>query len=160
MPSSAHPGDLRPAPGSTRRGRYLGRGRSSGHGKTSGRGFKGQMSRTGARRRPGFMGGDMRLVLRMPKRGFLNPFQVDARPVNVAELSKKFADGATVDAAALAAAGLIRNAESRVKVLGTGECTRRLTVSAHAFSGSARRKIEAAGGTCTLLQASRIPPRA
>ena len=148
---SGHPGDLHPAPGSSRRGRYLGRGRSSGHGKTSGRGFKGQMSRTGAKRRPGFMGGDMRLVLRMPKRGFLNPFRVELNELNVSDLAAAFPAGGVEDPAALAALGLLGAASDRVKILGDGECTAKLTVSAHAFSGPAKKKIEAAGGTCVLL---------
>jgi large subunit ribosomal protein L15 len=146
-----HPGGLSPAKGSTKRGRYLGRGRASGHGKTSGRGFKGQFSRTGAKRRPGFRGGDLPLVLKIPKRGFLNPFKIDYQVVNVSDLEAAFSAGATVDPAALVKAGVLSTRKPAVKVLGDGAITKALTVSAHAFTESAKKKIAAAGGSTTTL---------
>ena len=85
-------GSLRPAAGSVKRGRYLGRGRSSGHGKTSGRGIKGQMARTGAKRRRGFPGGDVRAVMRIPKRGFVSPFKIRYRVVNLDQLAAALFD--------------------------------------------------------------------
>lgn len=147
-----HPGTLKPAPGATRRGRYLGRGRSSGHGKTSGRGFKGQFSRTGADRRPGFMGGNLPLMLRIPKRGFVSPFKVRARVVSLGDLAAAFADGAEATPDAMVERGLLATVRPAVKILGDGDVTKPLKVSAHAFSRSARDKIVKAGGTCTVLE--------
>ncbi len=146
-----HPGNLSPAPGSRRRGRYLGRGRSSGHGKTSGRGIKGQFSRTGSDRRPGFVGGDLPFILRVPKRGFVSPFKIAYRVVNLSELEAGFAAGAEVTPRALVEGGVLSTDKPAVKILGDGVLTKLLHVSAHAFSGPARKKIEAAGGTCTVL---------
>ena len=151
MTAPLHPGSLAPAPGSRRRGRYLGRGRSSGHGKTSGRGIKGQFSRTGSDRRPGFAGGDLPFILRIPKRGFVSPFKIDYRVVNLQALEAAFASGAAVTPEAMVERGVLSTPRPAVKVLGDGELTKALAVSAHAFSASARRKIEAAGGTCTLI---------
>lgn len=128
----------------------VGRGRASGTGKTSGRGHKGQMSRSGARRKPGFEGGQMPLARRLPKRGFKNRNRVAYRPVNVAALAA-FDDGTEVTLEALCTAGLIRGASERVKILGQGELECKLTVKAHAFSASAKSKIESAGGQCELL---------
>jgi large subunit ribosomal protein L15 len=147
-----HPGSLSPARGSTRRGRYLGRGRSSGHGKTSSRGMKGQFSRTGAKRRPGFVGGDIPLILKMPKRGFVSPFKVRYRLVNVGALENAFESNAEVTPAALVERGLISTERPAVKILGDGSLSKSLKVSAHAFSGPAKEKIAAAGGTCALLR--------
>jgi len=146
-----HPGNLSPARGSTRRGRYLGRGRSSGHGKTSGRGQKGQFSRTGAKRRPGFVGGDLPLMLRIPKRGFVNPFKTRYRLVSVASLDGAFEANAEVTPGALVKRGVLTTARPAVKVLGDGEMTKALNVKCHAFSESAKRKIAAAGGTATVI---------
>lgn len=151
-PAALHPGTLRPAPGATRRGRYLGRGRSSGHGKTSGRGFKGQFSRTGSDRRPGFMGGNLPLLLRIPKRGFVSPFKVRARVVALGDLAAAFADGAEATPESMVERGLLTTIRPAVKVLGDGDVTKALKVSAHAFSASAREKIVKAGGTCTVLK--------
>ena len=150
-PMGGHPGGLSPAKGSTRRGRYLGRGRASGHGKTSGPGFKGQFSRTGAKRRPGFRGGDLPLVLKIPKRGFTNPFKIKYQVVNVADLESAFAAGAAVDPDALVKAGILSTAKPAVKVLGDGALTKALKVAAHAFTESAKQKIAAAGGSTTTL---------
>lgn len=150
--TALHPGTLKPAPGATRRGRYLGRGRSSGHGKTSGRGFKGQFSRTGSDRRPGFNGGNLPLMLRIPKRGFVSPFKTTFRVVALGDLAAAFADGVEATPAAMVERGLLATVRPAVKVLGDGEVTKPLKVSAQAFSQSARDKIVKAGGTCTVLE--------
>jgi large subunit ribosomal protein L15 len=144
--------ELSPAKGSKHAKKRVGRGPGSGLGKTAGRGEKGQKSRSGHRRRPGFEGGQMPLVRRVPKRGFTNIFRVEYAVVNVgmlAELGEAHGEGA-IDPEALAARGLVR-AGQPVKVLGDGEVERAITVSAHKFSKSARAKIEAAGGRCEEL---------
>lgn len=138
---------LKRSDGSRRKAKRVARGESSGSGRTAGRGNKGQMSRSGHKRKPSFEGGQMRLVLRIPKRGFNSRDPVIVQVVNVGLLSK-LADGAVADSAALLAAGLIKNAAIPVKILGNGEVTRKLTVKAAAFSASAKSKIEAAGGKC------------
>jgi len=143
--------DLKPRPGSKHRRKRLGQGESSGHGKTSGRGGKGQTARSGSSIRIGFEGGQMPLIRRIPKRGFNNArFTVRYVPVNLESLNK-FDDGATVDAVALRAAGLANGTIEKIKILGDGELTKKLTVSAHAFSASARAKIEKLGGTCQVI---------
>jgi len=144
-------GSLAPKEGSRHRGRYLGRGRASGHGKTSGRGIKGQLSRTGARRRPGFKGGDLREIMRFPKRGFVSPFKIDYRVVNVAELEARFQANDEVSPKSLVAKNVLPSAKPAVKVLGEGNLSKPLRVSAHAFSESAKQKIISAGGSVTLI---------
>ena len=139
--------DLQPAKGSKKVKKRVGRGPGSGLGKTAGRGEKGQKSRSGYSQRPGFEGGQMPLVRRVPKRGFTNIFRVEYAVINVGELAD-FEGDATPDT--LADAGLVRRGRP-LKVLGDGEIGRALTVKAHAFSASARAKIEAAGGTCEEL---------
>ncbi len=146
---------LTPAPGSRRKGRYLGRGRSSKRGKTCGRGQKGQFSRTGSDRRPGFAGGNLPLVLRMPKRGFVYPFRIDYRVVNIADLEGVFSANEAVTPDSLVEKGVLRTARPAVKILGGGEIKTALHVEAHAFSESAKKKIEAAGGTCAVVTAGR-----
>lgn len=146
-----HPGSLSPARGATRRGRYLGRGRSSGHGKTSGRGQKGQFSRTGAKRRPGFVGGDLPLMMKVPKRGFVSPFKIRYRLVSVGALDKAFEADAEVTPGALVRKGLLATDKPAVKVLGDGEITKAMKVKCHAFSESAMKKIAAAGGNPTVI---------
>jgi large subunit ribosomal protein L15 len=142
--------DLKPRPGAKHRRKRLGQGESSGHGKTSGRGGKGQTARSGSSIRPGFEGGQMPLIRRIPKRGFNNTrFGTRHIAVNVGDLNQ-FDDGARVDEAALRAAGLANGRADGVKILGSGELTRKLTVSASAFSASARTKIEAKGGACEV----------
>lgn len=141
------PGDK----GKRQKRKRVGRGESSGWGRTSGRGNKGAQSRTGAKHKPGFEGGQMPLQRRVPKRGFHNIFRVENQAVNLSSLEKKFAEGQTVDAQALAAARLIADAKGRVKILGGGELTKRLTVRAHAFSAAARQRIESLGGVCEAL---------
>ena len=143
--------DLKPRPGAKHRRKRLGQGESSGHGKTSGRGGKGQTARSGSSIRIGFEGGQMPLIRRIPKRGFNNArFTRRFVAVNVGELNQ-FEDGARVDETALRAVGLANGPADGVKVLGDGELSKKLTVSAHAFSASARSKIEAKGGACEVV---------
>ncbi len=143
--------DLKPRPGAKHRRKRLGQGESSGHGKTSGRGGKGQTARSGSSIRPGFEGGQMPLIRRIPKRGFNNSRHgTQYLPVNVDSLNQ-FEDGARVDQAALRSLGLANGHADGIKILGEGELTKKLTVSAHAFSASAKSKIEAKGGTCELI---------
>jgi len=143
--------DLKPRPGAKHRRKRLGSGESSGHGKTSGRGGKGQTARSGSSIRIGFEGGQMPLIRRIPKRGFNNAkFTTRYIPVNVGDL-ERFDTGARIDADALRKAGLANGRADGVKILGEGELTKKLMVSAHAFSASARTKIEARGGSCELI---------
>ena len=149
--------DLKPRPGAKHRRKRLGQGESSGHGKTSGRGGKGQTARSGSSVRIGFEGGQMPLIRRIPKRGFNNArHTVEYIPVNLEALNN-FENGTRVDEAALRKAGLANGRLPRIKILGSGELTKKLTVSAHAFSGSARSKIEAQGGTCEVINAKPAP---
>lgn len=141
--------ELSPAKGSKHSRKRVGRGPGSGLGKTAGKGEKGQKSRSGYSRRPGFEGGQMPLLRRVPKRGFTNIWKVEYAVVNVSDLAEL--EGA-VTPDSLAEHGLVRRGRP-VKVLGNGELSKALTVSAHKFSGSARAKIEAAGGRCEELPA-------
>jgi large subunit ribosomal protein L15 len=143
--------NLQPRPGAKHRTKRLGQGESSGHGKTSGRGGKGQTARSGSSIRIGFEGGQMPLIRRIPKRGFNNArHTIRYTPVNLESLNR-FEDGARVDAALMRGAGLANGRSAGIKILGDGELTRKLTVSAHAFSASARTKIEAKGGVCEVV---------
>lgn len=143
--------DLKPRPGARHRRKRLGQGESSGHGKTSGRGGKGQTARSGSSIRIGFEGGQMPLIRRIPKRGFNNTRHgTRYLPVNLDALNR-FDDGARVDETTLRSVGLANGRADGVKILGDGELTKKLTVSAHAFSASAKAKIEAKGGTCELV---------
>jgi large subunit ribosomal protein L15 len=135
---------LSPVPGSTQARKRVGRGPGSGLGKTSGRGHKGHKARTGGATNPGFEGGQMPMYRRLPKRGFTNPFRERAQVVNLLDLKKVTA--AEVSPETLYSAGLIGKPDSRVKLLGTGDADRAYTVRGVALSGSARAKIEAAGG--------------
>ena len=138
-------GMLRPPEGSTRPRVRVGRGPGSGIGKTSGKGNKGEKARSGGGRRPGFEGGQMPLIRRIPKRGFTNPFKQDAQVVNVRHLGL-LAEGAEVTPETLFGAGLVRRPDTPIKLLGMGEVQRRFVVKGVGVSGSARQKIEAAGG--------------
>ncbi|QBI20468.1 50S ribosomal protein L15 [Egibacter rhizosphaerae] len=141
---------LKPAPGSRKSRTRKGRGESAGKGKTAGRGMKGTKAR--GQVPAGFEGGQLPLQRRLPKiGGFTNPNRVEYRTVNVGELERAFADGTSVGPDELHAAGLVRKGDAPVKVLGDGELSRALTVRAHAFSGSARRKIDEAGGSAEQL---------
>ncbi|MEM7249133.1 MAG: 50S ribosomal protein L15 [Acidobacteriota bacterium] len=141
---------LAPSPGAKKKRKRIGRGEASGQGGTAGRGHKGQKSRSGFSRRPGFEGGQMPLQRRVPKRGFTNIFRKEVTALNVQELAKRFEAGATVGPEELREKGLLRKS-ARLKILGEGKLEGALTVKAHAFSASARSKIEAAGGSCELL---------
>ena len=142
--------ELHPAVGSTHVGKRKGRGAGTGNGKTAGRGHKGQKARSGGGVRPGFEGGQMPLARRIPKRGFNNIFAKPLEAINVSAL-EKFENGATVDAQALLAAGVLSKCQYGFKVLGNGNLTKNLTVKANAFSESAKSKIEAAGGKAEVV---------
>ena len=142
--------ELAPVMGSTHVNKRKGRGTGTGNGKTAGRGHKGQKARSGGGVRIGFEGGQMPLARRIPKRGFHNIFAKPLESVNVSAL-EKFEDGAVVDAKALLDAGILSKCTYGVKILGSGEITKKLTVKASAFSESAKAKIEAAGGKAEVV---------
>ena len=141
--------DMTPAAGSKHKKKRVGRGPGSGLGKTAGRGEKGQKSRSGHARRVGFEGGQMPLIRRVPKRGFTNIWRTEYAVVNVGELGEL---GGEVNPEVLVGHGMVRRGMP-VKVLGEGELSQAIVVTAHKFSKSAREKIEAAGGRCEELQA-------
>ncbi len=145
---------LSPRPGSRQKPKRVGRGRASGSGKTCGRGQKGYGSRSGSKRRAWFEGGQMPLARRLPKRGFTNIFRREIQVVNVQALGR-LAGADEIDAAALAAAGLIPSPEGRVKLLGKGEIQAAVKVAVHAASESARKKVEAAGGSVRIVETPR-----
>ncbi|MEM6798929.1 MAG: 50S ribosomal protein L15 [Planctomycetota bacterium] len=134
-----------------RKRKRLGRGPGSGHGKTSGRGHKGQGSRAGHSQHPTFAGGAMPMIRRVPKRGFNNPFAESIVVVNVGQIDAAFAAGDEVTVEALKAKNIAKGRFDKLKVLGDGELTKKLTISAHAFSKSAAEKIEKAGGEAVTL---------
>lgn len=141
---------LRVPAGAIRQKKRIGRGSGSGTGKTSGKGHKGQNARSGGGVRPGFEGGQMPLYRRIARRGFSNyPFKVEYLPVNLDRLSSAFDAGATVDLAALKAAGLVSRNAVNVKILGRGEIDKALTLTGLRVSAGAQAKIEAAGGSVT-----------
>src|SRR5579875_3094991 len=152
--------NLTPAPGSRRPRKRVGRGEGSGTGKTAGRSQKGWGSRSGAKRRPRFEGGQNPIHMRMRKlRGPhmkksmpFEPFRTHTQPVNLSELERRFSAGDAVTLEAMRAKGLATRKEVPVKVLAKGELTLALTVHAHAFSKTARERIEAAGGTCQPIE--------
>jgi large subunit ribosomal protein L15 len=147
---------LSPPPGAVTKPRRIGRGVGSGLGKTSGRGQKGQKARSkGNINKLHFQGGQTPMQRRLPKRGFRNPFPTDVVALNVGEL-ERFASGANVDEQALRTARLVQGRVDRIKILGDGELTKALTVTAHSFSKSAAQKIEKAGGKAVVL----TPPAA
>jgi large subunit ribosomal protein L15 len=151
---------LAPAPGAKRDRKRVGRGHGSGHGKTSGRGHKGYGSRAGAKDRTRFEGGQTPIHMRMRKLRGPNkkmsmpfePFRTHTQPVNLEDLEARFDAGAEITPETLKAAGLATRRDIPVKVLGRGELTKKLTVHAHGFSKTARERIEAAGGTCQLIE--------
>ena len=142
--------ELHPAEGSTAAQKRLGRGNGSGLGKTSGKGHKGAKARSGGGKRPGFEGGQMPLYRRVPKRGFNNVFGTEYAEVNVERL-EVFEDGDVVNAKALLEKKIIRKELDGVKILGGGDLTKKLTVQAAKFTGSAKEKIEAAGGKAEVI---------
>jgi large subunit ribosomal protein L15 len=143
---------LRPAPGSNKKRKRVGRGDGSGHGKTSCRGHKGQGARSGGNTKPGFEGGQMPLQRRVPKRGFRNPFKVEMTVINLDQLDV-FSEGTEVTPELLQTRGLLRGKGRQVKILGDGVISKALTVKAHAFSAKAKEKIEASGGKAELVTA-------
>jgi large subunit ribosomal protein L15 len=144
--------DLKPAPGSKKQRKRVGRGMASGTGKTSGRGTKGQGARSGGGKGPFFEGGQLPLVRRLPfRRGFNNIWRVEYKPINVDSLQERFAEAGTeVTPEILAQMGLVKTSD-KVAILGNGTLSTALTVKAHRFSKSAKEKIEAAGGSVEIL---------
>ncbi len=142
--------ELAPAPGSKQTRNRVGRGLGSGNGKTAGRGMKGQNSRSGGGVRTGFEGGQMPIYRRLPKRGFKNIFAKTFAEVNVETLNR-FDDGATVDPVALVEAGILKNVQDGIRILGNGELTKKLTVRANGFTKTAESKITAAGGKVEVI---------
>jgi len=140
-----NPGNIKPAPGSRKAARRVGRGPSSGSGKTSGKGHKGQKARSGGSVRPGFEGGQMPMQRRLPKRGFRNIFRKEFAVLNLKDL-ERLGDVSEITPDVLAEKRLVRGTAQSIKLLGEGEITRPVTVRLHAVSGSAREKITAAGG--------------
>lgn len=143
--------ELKPAPGSKKKSKRLGRGIGSGHGKTSTRGQDGQWSRSGGGVRPGFEGGQMPLSRRLPKRGFTNIFAKEYATVNVSDLNN-LEDGTEVTVELLKEKRIIRKTYDGLKVLGNGEITKKLTVKAAKFTQTAAEKIAAAGGTAEVIK--------
>lgn len=138
---------ISPSPGSRKARKRVGRGDGSGHGTYSGRGCKGQKSRAGYRMKPGFEGGQLPLIKRLPrKRGFTNIFRIEYSVVNLTRLNV-FEPESEVDLEKLITAGIVKSLRRPVKILGEGDIDRPLSVKAHKFSAAARTKIEAAGGT-------------
>ena len=142
--------ELKPAEGSTKSPRRLGRGTGSGLGKTSGKGHKGAKARSGGGKRPGFEGGQMPLVRQIPKRGFTNIFAKEYAIVNVGDL-EIFDEGTEITAALIVEKRIVRRELDGLKVLGNGELTKKLTVKAVKFTASAKEKIEAVGGTAEVI---------
>ena len=142
--------ELKPAFGSTMAPKRLGRGVGSGLGKTSGKGHKGAKARSGGGKRPGFEGGQMPLVRRLPKRCFYNRFRIEYVAINVDRL-EVFEDGATVTPVELIEMGIIKKIGDGIKIMGNGELTKKLTVQASKFTATAKEKIEAAGGKAEVI---------
>ena len=150
--------NLHPSPGSTHKKKRVGRGPGSGLGKTAGRGNKGQKSRSGYSSKIGFEGGQMPLQRRLPKRGFTNIFKKQWTEVSLATLDSSFEANAEVTPEVMHERGVIAKGKRDVVVLGTGEVTKALRISAHRFTKSARQKIEQAGGTATLIEKAKPAP--
>lgn len=149
--------ELKNNPGAKKRRMRVGRGESSGKGRTSGKGNKGQMSRTGHKHKPLFEGGQMKLIRRIPKRGFTSPNRVEYAALNIGELAKSIEGDITPEA--LVKAGRI-SPKSLVKILSGGELSGARVVKAHAFSAAAKAKIEAAGGTCEIISQAKPSKKA
>jgi large subunit ribosomal protein L15 len=143
--------NLKPAAGSTHKKKRVGRGPGSGLGKTAGRGNKGQKSRSGYSMKIGFEGGQMPLQRRLPKRGFTNIFKKQWIEVTLATLEQSFEAGDSITPETMHERGVIAKGKRDIVVLGTGEISKALTVSAHRFTKGARAKIEAAGGTVNVI---------
>ncbi len=143
--------NLHPAPGSTHKKKRIGRGPGSGTGKTAGKGHKGQKSRSGYSSKRGFEGGQMPLQRRLPKRGFTNIFKKEWIEISLAKIEENFSSGDVVTPEVLHDRGLIKKAKHDLVILGTGEVTKSLTISAHRFTKTAKDKIEKAGGSATVI---------
>ena len=142
--------DLKPAVGATTAAKRLGRGIGSGLGKTSGKGHKGAKARSGGGKGPGFEGGQIPLMRRIPKRGFTNKFRTEYCAINVDRLNI-FEDGQVVTPVELIEMGITKNILDGVKIMGNGEITKKLTVKANKFTATAKEKIEAAGGKAEVI---------
>jgi large subunit ribosomal protein L15 len=142
--------ELRPARGAKKRRKRIGRGPGSGHGKTATKGHKGLLARSGGGKRPGFEGGQMPLIRRLPKFGFSNPFRTQYAIVNVKSL-EHWTGGDTITPQAMVEAGLVKRSKLPIKILGSGELKRPFVVQAHKFSKSAEEKIQAAGGRVEVI---------
>ena len=149
--------NLKPAAGSTHKKKRVGRGPGSGLGKTAGRGNKGQKSRSGYSGKVGFEGGQMPLQRRLPKRGFTNIFKKQWIEVTLATLEQSFGAGDEITPETMHSRGVIAKGKRDIVVLGTGDITKALTVSAHRFTKGARQKIEAAGGTVNVISQHHKP---
>ncbi|MBP5604720.1 MAG: 50S ribosomal protein L15 [Ruminiclostridium sp.] len=143
--------ELSPAEGATKEVKRIGRGHGSGQGKTAGKGHKGQWARSGGGVKPGFEGGQTKLAMRIPKRGFNNIFAKEYATVNVSELEKRFESGAEIDAQALVNSGAIKKVCDGIKILGNGDLTKSFTVKASKFTAAAAEKIEKAGGKAEVV---------
>jgi large subunit ribosomal protein L15 len=143
--------NLKPAKGSTHKKKRVGRGPGSGLGKTAGRGNKGQKSRSGYSSRPGFEGGQMPLQRRLPKRGFTNIFKKEWLEISLYKIEESFKAGDEVTPEILHERGLIKKAKHDVVILGNGDISKALKISAHRFTKTAKDKIEKAGGTATII---------
>ena len=143
--------ELSPAFGATREVKRIGRGHGSGNGKTAGKGHKGQWARSGGGVKPGFEGGQTKLAMRIPKRGFNNIFATEYAIVNVSDLEARFENGAVIDEVALVECGLVKKTLDGIKVLGNGEITKSFTVKAAKFTAAAAEKIEKAGGKAEVI---------
>jgi len=142
--------DLHPFPGSKKKKKRLGRGHGSGLGKTSGKGHKGLLARSGRANQIGFEGGQMPLARRLPKRGFTNVFRIEYTVVNIQTLAAQ-ENTADFNPSVFRELGLVKGRNSRIKILGEGDISRPLVVEAHKFSGSAKQKIENAGGQAKVI---------
>ncbi len=142
--------DLTPARGANKRRKRIGRGPGSGHGKTATKGHKGLLARSGGGKRPGFEGGQMPLVRRLPKFGFINPTRTEYAIVNIKSFEKWTGDG-VVTPQAMVDAGLVKRKNRPVKILGNGELKKALVIQAHKFTKSAEAKIQAAGGRIEVI---------
>jgi large subunit ribosomal protein L15 len=144
--------ELKATPGARKRSKRIGRGEASGQGKTSGKGHKGQWARKGHKFKEGFEGGQMPLIRRIPKHGFTNPTRKEYLGVNVESLAV-FEEGTEITPELIKKQGLANGTCRYVKILGRGELTKKLVVKAHGFTGTAKTKIESAGGTCEIVGA-------
>ena len=142
--------DLKPAPGAKKRRKRIGRGPGSGHGKTATKGHKGLLARSGGGKRPGFEGGQMPLIRRLPKFGFTNPFRTEYAVVNVRSF-ENWSGREPVTPQAMVDAGLVKRKTLPIKILGTGALKKPLVIQAHKFSKSAEEKIRAAGGRVEVI---------